>query len=185
MFNLLTIRNFLDAGTCRQIVGEMRTAAGQPASVYGTNEGGAIRVGIRSTTSVRVSEETRELVRGLILERKDALEEHFSRSVNECEQPQFLRYRAGDYFVPHQDGNTPLIRDDTRWRKLSVIVFLNSGDDLFEGGSLELHGVYPDLDARLRIKNELGSLVAFPAETTHEVTPVTAGERFTIVSWLR
>ncbi|MER9409217.1 2OG-Fe(II) oxygenase [Mesorhizobium sp. M0589] len=30
-----------------------------------------------------------------------------------------------------------------------------------------------------------GSLVAFRSETTHEVTPVTCNERFTIVSWYR
>ena len=185
MFNLLTIRSFLDPGTCRQIVAEMHAAAGQPASVYGTEERGAVQVGIRKTTLVRVSDEIRDLVRQLILERKDALEEHFSRGVRECEQPQFLRYQTGDYFVPHQDGNTLLIRDDTRFRKLSVIIFLNSAEQPFEGGSLLLHGAYPDLDERLPIKNELGSLVVFPAETTHEVTPVTAGERFTIVSWLR
>jgi predicted 2-oxoglutarate/Fe(II)-dependent dioxygenase YbiX len=30
-----------------------------------------------------------------------------------------------------------------------------------------------------------GSLVAFRSETTHEVIPVTHGERFTVVSWYR
>ena len=30
-----------------------------------------------------------------------------------------------------------------------------------------------------------GTLVAFRAETTHEVTPVTRGERYAIVSWYR
>jgi SM-20-related protein len=30
-----------------------------------------------------------------------------------------------------------------------------------------------------------GTLVAYRAETTHEVTPVTHGERFTIASWFR
>jgi SM-20-related protein len=33
--------------------------------------------------------------------------------------------------------------------------------------------------------NAPGTLVAYRAETTHEVTPVTHGERFTIVSWFR
>jgi predicted 2-oxoglutarate/Fe(II)-dependent dioxygenase YbiX len=30
-----------------------------------------------------------------------------------------------------------------------------------------------------------GTLVAFPSETTHEVTPITHGERLSIVSWYR
>jgi SM-20-related protein len=30
-----------------------------------------------------------------------------------------------------------------------------------------------------------GTLVAFRADTTHEVVPVTYGERYTIVTWFR
>jgi predicted 2-oxoglutarate/Fe(II)-dependent dioxygenase YbiX len=32
---------------------------------------------------------------------------------------------------------------------------------------------------------EPGMLIAFRAETTHEITPVTHGERYSIVSWYR
>jgi predicted 2-oxoglutarate/Fe(II)-dependent dioxygenase YbiX len=28
-----------------------------------------------------------------------------------------------------------------------------------------------------------GSLIAFPSETTHEVTMVTGGERYTVATW--
>jgi predicted 2-oxoglutarate/Fe(II)-dependent dioxygenase YbiX len=30
-----------------------------------------------------------------------------------------------------------------------------------------------------------GTLVAYRAETTHEVTPLTHGERFTVATWFR
>jgi SM-20-related protein len=30
-----------------------------------------------------------------------------------------------------------------------------------------------------------GTLVAFPSETTHEVLPITDGERLSVVSWYR
>ena len=36
---------------------------------------------------------------------------------------------------------------------------------------------------RVSLTPEPGTLVCFRAETTHEVLPVTHGERFTIVSW--
>ena len=48
-----------------------------------------------------------------------------------------------------------------------------------------------DADARstaLRIaarSTTAGTLVAFRAEKTHEVTAVTRGERFTVVTWYR
>jgi predicted 2-oxoglutarate/Fe(II)-dependent dioxygenase YbiX len=45
------------------------------------------------------------------------------------------------------------------------------------------HGPYPDYDLRVPLAPSPGTLVAFRAETTHEVTPVTHGERVTIVSW--
>jgi len=35
------------------------------------------------------------------------------------------------------------------------------------------------------LPGETGLLVAFAAETLHEVSPVTSGERFTIISWFR
>jgi SM-20-related protein len=33
------------------------------------------------------------------------------------------------------------------------------------------------------VQGETGALIAFPSEMLHEVTPITRGERFTIVSW--
>jgi len=40
-------------------------------------------------------------------------------------------------------------------------------------------------DSRVVVRGEAGTLVAFPSETTHEVTPVTSGERFSIASWYK
>src|ERR1041384_3496396 len=168
MFSLLVIKDFLDPDSCCRIVGEMRAANGRPAAVYGTDPKGAVQVTVRRTTLVEVSETTRDWLYRLILARKDSLERYFGQEVGECEQLQFLRYYPGDYFVPHQDGNTPLINDDTRLRKFSLIVFLNSTGlgttESFEGGELILHGTYPDLDERFPVPNDVGSLVAFPAE---------------------
>ena len=54
------------------------------------------------------------------------------------------------------------------------------------GGSLVFSGRLFDF-AREEIPQsaEAGTLVAFRAETTHEVTPVTSGERLSIVSWYK
>ena len=38
---------------------------------------------------------------------------------------------------------------------------------------------------KFHLRGEPGTLVAFRSETTHEVTPVTHGERYSIVSWFR
>jgi SM-20-related protein len=117
-----------------------------------------------------------------------AVEKHFGSSLRELEEPQFLRYEAGDYFVAHQDGNTGLLRSEQEERKVSTVVFLNSQSetprpDAYGGGSLLFHP--RGASEPFRLAAEAGTLVAFRAETTHEVEPVTHGERFTIASWYR
>src|SRR5205085_1516987 len=57
--------------------------------------------------------------------------------------------------------------------------------ETYGGGELMLHGPYGSREPPVRADAQPGTLVAFRAETTHEVTPVTHGERFTIVSWYR
>ncbi|HEX8492251.1 MAG TPA: 2OG-Fe(II) oxygenase [Pyrinomonadaceae bacterium] len=190
MFDLLVINDFLDAKTREEIVSEMRSASGGSATVYGREAAGAVDTRVRKATRVAISPETRERVMLQLLNRKAAIEEHFGIALSNCEEPQFLRYEIGDFFVAHQDGNTPLIFDDSRFRKVSVIIFLSTqsaepSPDTYGGGSLVLHAPYPNHDICLPVAHEPGTLVAFRSETTHEVMPVMHGERYTIVSWYR
>ena len=133
-----------------------------------------------------------ELFEGLsdLIRRFALAEDHFGVALAQCDPPQFLRYVTGDYFVAHQDGNTPLIHDDSRFRKVSIVIFLSRKTaapqpESYGGGALVTHGTYAESYRRSELGAEPGSLVAFRAETTHEVTPVTHGERYTIVSWYR
>ncbi|MBA3765869.1 MAG: 2OG-Fe(II) oxygenase [Acidobacteria bacterium] len=190
MFDLLEIKDFLDVATRGDIVSEMRSAAGGPATVYGKEVAGGVEARVRNVTRVAVSPETREQVIRQLLDRKSEIGDHFGITLGDCEEPQFLRYKTGDFFVAHQDGNTPLIYDDTRLRKISIVIFLSQqsaepAPEAYGGGSLVLHGPYPDYDLRLPVTNNPGMLAAFRAETTHEVMPVMHGERYTIVSWYR
>lgn len=189
--DLLVISDFLDAATREEILAEMRRAGGHPATVYGREaDRGAVESSVRRVTRVVVSEETRSRLIGRLLDHMGAIAEHFGISVSECEEPQFLRYQTGDFFVAHQDGNTPLIFDASRLRRISIVIFLSPqsvepAPGAYGGGALVLHGPYPDIELRLPVAAEPGALAAFRAETTHEVTPLTHGERYTIVSWYR
>jgi predicted 2-oxoglutarate/Fe(II)-dependent dioxygenase YbiX len=190
MVDLLIISGFLDAATRDDILAQLRLAGGGPATVYGKEKAGAVESRVRKATRVLVSKETSERLMSQLMERKGAIEEHFGITLSECEEPQFLRYKVGDFFVAHQDGNTPLIFDESRFRKISTVVFLSTQaaeptPGTYGGGSLVLHGPYSDLNFRLPVTANPGALVAFRAETTHEVTPVTHGERYAIVSWFR
>ena len=156
----------------------MKAAKAGAATVYGKGASGSIDSNVRNTLRVVPSSETVELVIQRLLSCKQAVEEHFSLTLDECEDPQFLRYREGDFFVAHQDGNTGMLLLDTERRRISTVIFLNRE---YLGGVL----VFMNLSSRFQMPAEPGTLVAFRSETTHEVTPVTHGERFSIASWYR
>jgi SM-20-related protein len=190
MPDVFRIRRFFDAAECARLRAEVREAAGRQAPVYGTSGAAATIVPrTRKATLVDVSTTTRERVGQQLLARRPELERHFGVALARCEAPQFVRYVAGDYFVAHQDGNTPLIRDDSLRRRVSAVVFLSAAASAeaggYAGGALVLHGTPSAPEGPYVLEAEPGTLVAFRSETTHEVTPVLAGERCTIVSWFR
>jgi SM-20-related protein len=188
-FDLYLIRNFFDVETCGKFMIEMRRSPVGPATVYGQEESGSVNERVRKAERLKPSAETIERVRRRLLEYRGEVGKHFEVSLSGCEEPQFLRYRVGDFFVAHQDGNTGmLLSDREQSRKVSVVIFLNRqsevpGTDDYCGGSL----VFSDWRSRsrkdLHLSGEAGTLITFRSETTHEVLPVTHGERYSIVSW--
>ena len=189
-FDLYVMRGFLDAETCVEFIDEMRLSPVGPATVYGRGESGSVDESVRKAARLTPARETFEHVRRRLLECRGEVGEHFGVSLDGCEEPQFLRYRVGDFFVAHQDGNTGmLLSDREQSRRVSVVIFLNRQSeapeaDAYSGGAL----VFSDWRAgqgrvEFRLSGEAGTLVAFRSETTHEVVPVTHGERYSIVSW--
>ena len=88
---------------------------------------------------------------------------------NECYS--IVRYKRGDHYVDHYDGNTSL------GRHISCLLYLN---DDFEGGEL----YFNNFD--ITIKPEPGMLVLFPSNFAyrHEARPVTKGTKYAFVTWL-
>ena len=183
---LFIIRQFFDPLACDKLVAELKSLDGSAATVYGRTTSGSIDQNVRRTLRVKPSDETIELVKRRLWSCKEAVEKHFAVTLNECEEPQFLRYREGDFFVAHQDGNTGLLRLDTELRRISTVIFLSRESetpepDAYCGGSL----VFTDIRNSFPMRAAAGTLVAFRSETTHEVTPVTHCERYSIASWYR
>jgi len=186
-FNLFLLRNFLDAELCAKLRAQLSEAPTTQAPVYIQGTEGLVHENIRKTTSLHPASETFSEIHARLLEQKAALEQHFGETLHDCEPPQFLRYEKGDFFVRHQDGNTrQLDFDHLRVRRISIVVFLNDfsvepRDGCYSGGVLS----FDDQTRTFGLEGETGLLVAFTAETFHEVLPVTSGERFTIISWFR
>ena len=186
-FDLYLVRNFFDAETCRELTAEIREAPAAPAVTYGQGSSGEVNDRVRKVARAIPSEKTVARVAQRLMDHRAEVAEHFGVKLTRCEEPQFLCYRTGDFFVAHQDGNTGLVSLETdKSRRVSVSIFLNPQSNAPESGSY-CGGSLVFSDWRLNRKFELagkaGTLVAFGSETTHEVIPVTYGERYSIVSW--
>ncbi|HLA64002.1 MAG TPA: 2OG-Fe(II) oxygenase [Rhodothermales bacterium] len=190
MIDLLVLDEVLDAAARTELLTELRASAGVAATVTGRTTTGAVESHVRRAAHVHVVPETRARVAAALDALRPAAEAHFGEPLGACEPPQFLRYEAGDFFVPHQDGNTPLIRDDTRFRRVSAVLFLSTPSeapepDTYGGGALRFYASPFVPSPPTTAPADPGTLVAFRSETTHEVTPVTHGERYTVVTWFR
>ena len=187
---MLLVHDFLEQPLLQRVLAEVRSAEGEPSPVYGGKSPTEVNVRVRSAKNLLVSDDVRTVVTGLLAGAQDRMAAHFGVALGGFEPPQFLRYETGDFFVAHQDGNTPIIRDQTLDRRVSVVIFLNAPsleptEGAYGGGALTLHGQYPRFEDREVVPAAAGLLAAFRSETTHEVTPVTHGFRYTIVSWYR
>jgi len=192
MYGLLLSPNFFDARACQQIIEEGEASESKPATVYGYGDLGSVDDRVRKSSRLMLTSTTMEFLNHRLKEHKKKIEQHFSVSLNDYEEPQFLRYDVGDFFVAHQDGNTGLLRlTSDAERKVSVVIFLNSqkadpDPASYCGGSLKFSDYRMESQYReFELPADPGTLVAFRSELTHEVTPVTHGKRYSIVSWYR
>src|SRR5882672_8311461 len=103
-FDLHLVCGFLDPETCRELITEMRQSSAVPAVTYGQGGAGSINERVRRVERLMPSRETVEQVTRRLIDYREKVGEHFGMSLSGCEEPQFLRYRVGDFFVAHQDG---------------------------------------------------------------------------------
>lgn len=105
-------------------------------------------------------------------------EQHFKFDLTMLERLQFTHYKAEENgcYKQHVD---PLPWKNPHNRKLSVVMQLSDPSE-YEGGELKLYNGHEPIT----IKREKGLVVFFPSYTLHEVTPVTSGERYSLVGWI-
>jgi len=191
---LFVARDFFDAEQRAELLAEARSAAGTPATVGVGGDAYTVDESARRSKWAEVSAETVSSVKARLLTLRPALESHFEVPLTDCQDPQFLVYREGDFFGAHRDSRRESeAAEFSKERRASVVVFLNGeseapGPDVYGGGSLTFYGLMGDSRMEgygLPLRGEPGLLVAFRPELVHEVTPVTHGERYTIVTWFR
>ena len=178
----LRVPGFLSPSDCRAVRAGMDVGLAEAAEILGA--GFHHHPAIRATT---VIDPPADLIREVErrLERcRERVATALRIPVGEREGTGFLRYSAGGFYRPHRDRG-----HDSEWngaarRAVALVVFLNTSRDAspdgeFDGGVLRLFLPDGDVDEA----PEAGTLVAFPADTLHEVTEVRDGTRDAVVDW--
>ena len=80
----------------------------------------------------------------------------------------FYDWHNDDSYKPNKDGLV---------RKCSISILLN---DNFEGGKFE----FKDWEEKDQPILKQGSIIVFPSQLYHRVTPVTSGDRYSAVTWV-
>lgn len=103
--------------------------------------------------------------------------QYYNFDLEEIESLQFSHYTSEDLgcYTKHID----MLYRTWKTRKLSVSIQLNDPVD-YEGGELTFHGTGTEVGD----KNKQGVGIFFPSWSVHEVTPVTKGERYSLVAWI-
>jgi SM-20-related protein len=194
-FGFFVTPDFLEAELCAELRAEMGAAATEPATVHDEQERYAVDERRRSTAWAGVSAATESVLQQRLLNLMPRVGSHFEVELTDVQTLQFLVYRPGDYFLPHRDRNEGAdAAAFSRRRQVSVLLFLNEQSDepapeRYGGGELTFYGLLGD-DERARsvglpLTGRAGLLVAFRSAIVHEVTAVTHGERYTVVTWFQ
>jgi PKHD-type hydroxylase len=98
---------------------------------------------------------------------------HYKFDITGMQQLQILRYRPGQFFLPHFDCY------DGSDRKLTMVINLSDPSE-FLGGGLR---VECDMVGQENAKKR-GSATMFPAYIRHQALPVFFGSRWVLVAWM-
>ena len=185
---------FLSRPEAADLQATMLKAQGAPATVTVDLHYDRLDEEHRRTLRVAVPEATVEAIHERLRGARADLEAWFRVTVDpRCERPQFLVYPEGGYIRRHSDGAEQSSAPAwLRRRRISLVLLVNDHSDAeaegtFAGGALTFYGLVSATPrgkaVGFPLAAEAGTLVAFPADMVHEVTPVTRGRRLSVVSW--
>ena len=105
----------------------------------------------------------------------------FGVDINFLNDVQYTKYFAENQGFYSEHFDTFWANPSAYDRKLSVTIQLSDSDE-YEGGDFRFHGPYAQPDPQILRKK--GTILVFPSPIVHSVTPVTRGERKTLVAWV-
>jgi hypothetical protein len=172
---------FYGPGRCDAILRQVRRAKPWHAARVSLEDGNPDGVVLPATRSAFIlgSKEKRPLftdfeqkVRSIV---SPLIRELWGVNLTSCDGTQLIRYKPGGLYVPHKDSSDEPGEISFSSRYFTVLCYLNSN---FEGGKTD----FPSLG--YAATPHTGKALIFPSNYTHSAVPVSAGEKFVLISWL-
>jgi len=189
-------KDFLSSEMCLSVLAGVRTADTEPVMVLSKSDQNLIAPRVdklqRITQQMIPPAFADCVIRKQLSALQPTLEQHFNLTFSGYQNPLFYRYNPGGFFAVHQDcTDTPDAPAYLRDRRVSIVIFLNNPvqeplkgvEGTYCGGALTFYGLMNDPRYGFPLTSEPGMLVAFQSHISHEVQRVTAGERYSVVSW--
>jgi len=178
---VLTVPNVLSRADCRALIArwhEMGNAPGKVTSLVKGEQVERVYESLKKRRDHRLNDPVvlRPLLALIARRLGPELDKAFHYRAFKFDRVLIACYDAerGDYFRRHRDNQTP----GTATRRFALTLNLNSEEH--EGGEL----IFPEY-GDYRYKPATGAAVLFSCSLLHEALPVTAGQRFALLSFLR
>jgi len=168
---------FFQPDFCKRVVARVHRLSWTVAQVQETKANGGERILTRPRTrsatilnSARAAEVYEEFDRRINSVVKPLIKQVWRIALAEHSGTQMIRYGKGGHYLPHSDAGRELPE-----RYFTVVCYLNED---FDGGNTS----FPALGSTVR--PQTGRAIVFPATYLHCAEPVTAGEKFVMITWL-
>lgn len=178
---VLTIPNVLSSADCQALIArwhEMGNAPGKVTSLVQGEQVERVYESLKKRRDHRLNDPVvlRPLLALIARRLAPELDKAFHYRAFKFDRVLIACYDAerGDYFRRHRDNQTPT----TATRRFALTLNLNSEE--YEGGEL----IFPEY-GDYRYKPATGAAVLFSCSLLHEALPVTVGQRFALLSFLR
>lgn len=172
----LALPNLLDGALCRDIIAGFEAAATFDSPVSGAGADRVDHARKRRRDWLLGTEEAlhARIVAALARRCLPELNRAFQHEAAHLDRIIVARYDAGaGHFRRHRDNTAPAVA----FRQFALSVNLNTGD--YEGGDLR----FPEYDDTVH-RPARGAGIVFSASLLHEVTDVTAGRRYALLTFL-
>ena len=139
---------------------------------------------------IKLNNKSEWLYNKLISSIKEVNVSNYNYILNFIEILQFSKYNSSNYSFhsKHIDcQNADNLKNFEDIRKLSFSIQLTNPEE-YEGGNLKFYSgnksIYTGKDEYSIANKKKGSITFFPSNIFHEVTPVTKGNRYSLVGWV-